>query len=100
MFIVLGLIAIGLAGASCFAVGIIWSLQSMVITGITLTALCIAAMGVFYWYSKPKPTITISNDVRFSTNNMNTMKRNKSDTDLELINKQSEKNSIVDENQV
>jgi hypothetical protein len=100
MFIALGLIAIGLAGASCFAVGIIWSLQAMVITGIILTALCIAGMGVFYWYSKPKPTITHYNDVKFSTNNMNTMKRNKSDTDLELINKQTEKNSIVDENHV
>jgi len=96
MLAAVGLIALGLAGASCFAVGIIWSLQSMVITGITLTAFCIAGMGVVYWYSKPSnPTaITNSADVRFSTNNMNTMKRNKSDTDLELINKQSEKNTI------
>ena len=102
MLLTIGLIVLGLAGASCFAVGIIWSISEMVITGITLTALCIAGMGVFYWFSKgkPAPHVTISNDVRFSTNNMNTMKRNKSDTDLELINKQSEKNSIVDENQV
>lgn len=97
MYIALGLIAIGLAGASCFAVGIIWSLQEMVITGITLTAVCIAGMGLVYWFSKPKPqTVTNSADVRFSTNNMNTMKRNKSDTDLELINRESEKNTIRD----
>jgi hypothetical protein len=50
-----------------------------------------------YWFSKPKPqTVTNSADVRFSTNNMNTMKRNKSDTDLELINRESEKNTIRD----
>jgi len=93
MFIALGLIVLGLAGASCFTVGIIWSISEMVITGIILTALCIAGMGLFYWVSKGKTspsTITNSVDVRFSTNNMNTMKRNKSDTDLELINKQSE----------
>jgi len=97
MLLAIGLIVLGLAGASCFAVGIIWSLQAMVITGITLTAVCIAGMGIFYWFSKGKPPhVTISNDVRFSTNNMNTMKRNKSDTDLELINRESEKNTIRD----
>jgi len=97
MLLAIGLIVLGLAGASCFAVGIIWSLQAMVITGITLTAVCIAGMGIFYWFSKGEPPhVTISNDVRFSTNNMNTMKRNKSDTDLELINRESEKNTIRD----
>jgi hypothetical protein len=100
MLVAISLIILGLAGASCFAVGIIWSIQEMVITGITLTAVCIAGMGIVYWFSKGKPTIPNSNDVRYSTNNMNTMKRNKSDTDLELINRESEKNSIVDENQV
>ena len=103
MLVAIGLIVLGLAGASCFAVGTIWSISEMVITGITLTAVCITGMGIFYFFSKriPNPsTITNSADVRFSTNNMNTMKRNKSDTDLELINKQSEKNIAIDANDV
>ena len=91
-------IAIGLTGASCFTVGIVWSITEMTIIGISLISLSIIAMGLLYWVwrvTSAPTTITHSQEeVRYSTNNMNTMKRNKSDTDLELINKQTEMNTV------
>jgi hypothetical protein len=86
MLPVLCTIAVGLAGLSCFTVGIIWSISEMTILGITLTAISIVAMVLLHWISRAtsaSTTITSSQEgVRYSTNNM---KRNKSDTDLELI---------------
>ena len=56
-------------------------------------------MGLLYCVSKAMPTpatITSSQEgVRYSTNNMNTMKRNKSDTDLELIGKQTDRDTNI-----
>jgi len=100
MLPVLCTIVVGLAGLSCFTVGIIWSISEMTITGIILTAICIVAMGLLYCVSRATSASTTSSQegVRYSTNNMNTMKRNKSDTDLELIGKQTQMQTDRDTN--
>ena len=95
MYAVLGLICIGILGASLFGTGMIFNIQPLVITGICLSVLEILGLVVFHVYGK-KPqsqlqTQSLSqNPVNYSSNNMNTMKRNKSDTDLELINRQGD----------
>lgn len=86
------LICIGLIGAGLFTAGIVISMSVLVVVGISLIALSIIGMILKYVFS-PKPTITnVHNPIPYTTNNMNTMKRNKSDTDLELINRQSAEN--------
>ena len=87
----------GLLGASLFTTGILFSITPMVIAGICLTALVILGMLLLHLYGQRSATQVLSqsppslfNPVAYSSNNMNTMKRNKSDTDLELINRQSE----------
>jgi len=95
MYAVLGLIGIGLLGATLFGTGMVFNIQPLVITGICLTALEIVGIVVFHLCTKKPPsqyqTQSLSqNPVNYSTNNMNTMKRNKSDTDLELISRQGD----------
>ena len=97
MYVVLGLICIGLLGASLFGTGILYGIMPLVITGICLTALMILGMILNYvCYPKPQSQLQTQthpssyNPISYSSNNMNTMKRNKSDTDLELINRQNE----------
>jgi len=95
MYAALGLICIGLLGASLFGTGMIFDIQPLVITGICLTVLEIIGIIIFHICTK-KPhsqlqTQSMSpNPVNYSTNNMNSMKRNKSDTDLELISRQGD----------
>jgi hypothetical protein len=95
MIVVIGLIFSGLLGASLFASGMIFNMPPLVIAGITITAIQIIGMGILYLCGK-KPQSQLQtqsqsqNPVLYSSNNMNTMKRNKSDTDLELISRQSE----------
>jgi len=51
-------------------------------------ALATVGMIVWYVYKTPQGMMPIERQVpvvAYTTNNMNTMKRNKSDTDLELI---------------
>jgi len=95
MLVLLGLITGGLLGASLFTTGMIFNKSSLVIAGITITSVQITGMGILYLCAKkPQSQLQIQgqsqNTVIYSSNNMNTMKRNKSDTDLELISRQSE----------
>lgn len=97
MYGIVGLICIGLLGASLFTTGILYNMTPLVISGICLTAVVILGMLVYYVYI-PKPQSQhlphtpppLYNPATYSSNNMNSMKRNKSDTDLELINRQNE----------
>jgi hypothetical protein len=101
LFIVLFLVALALGGILCFTFGMLYSINALVIAGIVCLSLFIIALAVFHFcFSKNYFTKTQSqtNPSRgFTTNNMNTMKRNKSDTDLELINRESKANEGMDE---
>ena len=90
MLAILALICVGLLGASLFATGIIFSMTALTVPGIVLLALNTAGMVLWYVYHKPPTQIESQGPVAYTTNNMNTMKRNKSDTDLELINRESQ----------
>ncbi len=97
MYVILGLICIGLLGASLFGSGMISNMSSLTIAGICLTVLNIIGTLIVYACNKKPPTqfqTQSSNpsqpSVVYSSNNMSTMKRNKSDTDLELINRNNE----------
>ena len=97
MIIVFGLIFGGLLGASLFASGMIFNMPPLVIAGITITGVQIVGTGILYLCGKmPKSQLQMQsqsqsqNPVVYSSNNMNSMKRNKSDTDLELISRQNE----------
>ena len=97
MFVVLALICAGLLGACLFTTGIIFSMMSLTVAGIILLALAVASMALWYIYKMPPNQglmpIEKQTPVAYTTNNMNTMntmKRNKSDTDLELINRESQ----------
>jgi hypothetical protein len=94
MFVVFALICAGLLGASLFTTGIIFSITPLTAAGIVLLALAVASMTLWYVYKKPQHQgmmpIEKQTPVAYTTNNMNTMKRNKSDTDLELINRESQ----------
>ena len=78
-----------LVGAGLFATGFILSINPLIATGIALIVVAIMGLLVDYIFCK-KEAVRVHNPIAYSTNNMNTMKRNKSDTDLELINRQSE----------
>jgi len=85
------LIYVGLIGGGVFTAGIVLSMMSLVVAGIVLLVLSILGMIVYCLFCRP-PTVHTHNPLpaaSYSTNNMNTMKRNKSDTDLELINRQT-----------
>lgn len=95
MFVVFALICTGLLGACMFTTGIIFDMMTLTIPGIVLLALAVASMALWYVYKKPQHQgmmpIEKQTPAAYTTNNMNTMntmKRNKSDTDLELISSQ------------
>jgi sensor histidine kinase regulating citrate/malate metabolism len=100
-----GIICTGVLGGACFTTGIILRIEILTIIGICVLVLCIIALLLYYIFTKPvqqqqqHPTLSTATAVAnlYSTNNMNTMKRNKSDTDLELINRETAKNTIEDE---
>ena len=101
-----GIICTGVLGGACFTTGIILRIEILTIIGICVLVLCIIALLLYYIFTRPlqqqqHPTLStisaIAQASLYSTNNMNTMKRNKSDTDLELINRESAKNTIEDE---
>jgi biopolymer transport protein ExbD len=97
MIALLLFICTGLLGTSLFATGIIFGLTPLIAVGIGLTAFCILAMIVWHVWnprswsprlpsqSQSQDHVRTPNPATYSTNNMNTMKRNKSDTDLELM---------------
>ena len=101
VFIVLFLVALGVAGTVCFACGMVYSINALVIAGIVCISLFIISLTVFHiCFSKhyfTKTHVQTNPGKGFTTNNMNTMKRNKSDTDLELINRESKGNEGTDE---
>jgi hypothetical protein len=87
-------------GGGLFGTGIVLSITPLVATGIALMVVSIMGLLVDYIFCK-KESVRVHNPIAYSTNNMNTMKRNdrpsafstkrnKSDTDLELMNRQSE----------
>ena len=89
--VVAGLICLGAIGGGLFAAGIVLPLPALVAVGITLLVISVVGMLLNYVLS-PRPTVVhnpIAAAAAYSTNNMNSMKRNKSDTDLELINRQT-----------
>ena len=90
MFLVFALICVGLIGACLFTTGIIFGMMPLTVAGIILLALAVLCMILWYVYKKPQNHALIEKQtsVAYTTNNMNTMKRNKSDTDLELIGSQ------------
>ena len=89
------LIYVGMIGGGLFTAGIVVSMMPLVIAGIALLALSIMGMLVYCLYCRSVVHVQIHNPLpasastSYSTNNMTTMKRNKSDTDLELINRQT-----------
>jgi hypothetical protein len=95
------LIAIAVAGATTFAIGFVYSMNDLLISGIVCLCLFIVSLIVFHCcFSKnyfTKTQVQTNPGRMFTTNNMNTMKRNKSDTDLELINRESKANEGMDE---
>ena len=99
-----GIICTGVLGGACFTTGIILRIEILTVIGICVLVLCIIALLLYYIFTKPlqpqqHPTLSTATAVAnlYSTNNMNTMKRNKSDTDLELINRETAKHTIEDE---
>lgn len=112
LVVVAALICLGAIGGGLFAAGIVLPLPALVAVGITLLVISVVGMLLNYVLS-PRPTVVHNPiPVSYSTNNMNSMKRNrivehntstisadstywnKSDTDLELINRQEEGNLI------
>jgi predicted lipid-binding transport protein (Tim44 family) len=99
------IICTGVLGGACFTTGILMQIETLTILGICVLVLCIIGLILYYILSKPvqqqHPTLStvsaIAQASLYSTNNMNTMKRNKSDTDLELINRESIKNTVEDD---
>jgi hypothetical protein len=93
VFALFSIICVGLLGASLFTTGIIFSITPLVAAGIALLVLSIFSMLFYYVYCQ-QPNIQSHSQLQgaaaYTTNNMNTMKRNKSDTDLELINRESQ----------
>ena len=93
---------VGIIGGILFVTGLLLPMAPLVATGIGL--ICASLVGLlmnYCYFSGPTVSIqqtqqtqqTQSEGPRYSTNNMNTIvngiKRNKSDTDLELINRQT-----------
>ena len=99
-----GIIGCGILGATCFTVGMLMNIEILTIIGLCMLVLCIIGLLLYYILTNPlqqqqQQQIHLSTatavPTHYSTNNMNTMTRNKSDTDLELINRESEKNEQV-----
>ena len=102
-YAIFGLICVGLLGASLFTTGIIFGMMAMVAGGIAVLAMSLLGMLLYYIYCQ-QPSVQSHSAVAYTTNNMmnrhqgnNTLmlsafstKRNKSDTDLELMSQQTE----------
>ena len=97
IFGAVSLIAVALLGVSCFATGMLFSMNELLIVGIISLVVFIIGLG-FFMYFFPKQTqntVQANPAQRYTTNNMNSMKRNKSDTDLELINRSGVETDIA-----
>jgi len=73
-------ITLGVLGGGLFGTGLLLSMEPLVITGIVLLVLSIILFCLLFW-KKPAPMTEESP----SPNPIRGMKRNKSDTDLELM---------------
>ena len=84
---------VGGVGGILFATGLLLPLPPLVAAGIGLICASIVGLLANYIYGSAR-TVSQPEGPRYSTNSMNvvanTMKRNKSDTNLELINRQTE----------
>jgi hypothetical protein len=114
VLLLISCISLCLIGGGLFGTGMVLAISPLVATGIALIVVAIIGLLVDYIFCK-KEAVRVHNPIAYSTNNMNTMKRNhiiaegnniptnsafstkrnKSDTDLELINRQSEEANIV-----
>ena len=93
---VFGIMYVGAIGIGLFSAGISLSITPLTATGIALIIAAILGIIIYhlcFGYTETRSHIhtiqPVPNPFSYSTNNMNTMKRNKSDTDLELINRQA-----------
>jgi type II secretory pathway component PulC len=73
-------ITVGVLGGGLFGTGMLMSMEPLIITGIVLLALAIVIFCILF-FKRPVPEVTTT-PIRVSSNSM---KRNKSDTDLELM---------------
>ena len=84
---------VGGVGGILFATGLLLPMGPLVAAGIGLICASIVGLLINYFYCLKATILSVPEGPRYSTNNMNTivnsMKRNKSDTDLELINRQT-----------
>jgi len=87
-------LVVGGVGGILFITGLLVPMVPLVATGIGLIGASLVGLLMNYFYCLTPTMPTQPERPRYSTNNMNvianTMKRNKSDTDLELINRQTE----------
>ena len=100
IFIVLFLVILAVAGVTTFTIGFVYSMNDLLISGIVCISLFIICLTVFHFcfskYYFTKTQVQTNPGRGFTTNNMNSMKRNKSDTDLELINKETKANTVIE----
>ena len=78
-------ITLGVLGGGLFGTGFLMSMEPLTVTGIVLLAISILIFCILFLIKKPSNPVTESaNPIRHSPNALG-MKRNKSDTDLELM---------------
>lgn len=72
---------LGVLGGGLFITGLLLSMEPLIITGIVLLVLSIVLFCILFW-KKPAP---VEESPSPNPNPIRGMKRNKSDTDLELM---------------
>ena len=75
----------GVLGGGLFGTGMLMSMEPLIITGIVLLTMAVVSFCILF-FKQPVPEVTTT-PIRVSSNSM---KRNKSDTDLELMRQESE----------
>ena len=78
-------ITVGVLGGGLFGTGMLMSMEPLIITGIVLLTIAVVIFCILF-FKQPVPEVTTT-PIRVSSNSM---KRNKSDTDLELMRQESE----------
>ena len=74
---------LGILGAGLFGTGLLLSMEPLIITGIVLISASVLLF-VYIYFTKKTPTFIADNPIYTSG-----MKRNKSDTDLELMHQET-----------
>ena len=77
-------ITLGVLGGGLFITGLLMSMDPLIVTGIVLLVLSIVLFCILFW---KKPTVPVEENPspNPNPNPIRGMKRNKSDTDLELM---------------